>query len=412
MRAWAFTRRGRPLDVLQLTTLPTPDGSSLGPDELLIKVSHASLNLFSSILTWIVPTLFRTLPSIPENDFSGVVAAVGPPAPKSPNSPQPSSHSTFSVGDAVFGSLTAGHHIKLGRGTLAEYVVATSAELAPKPERTSFAEAAGMPTVGVTAYYMVSRSQAKTGDRVLVNGGSGGAGLSILQALREVIGPEGTIVATCSAKNEQLVREYGADEVVDYTAHASLEGFLAETYGEKPFDAILDTVGTQQGLYNASPRYLKAGKPFLVIGSTMGEGLSVTNVLRNVWVQLQGNAWPVVLGGTNRPWVFVDSSAAGPEFLKLLAGAMKEGKHKGKIDSEWGMEDAKKVSHAKLQLLGKSLRANTMTGDRADVESARAGEGHCQDPGSVMPDSACRKLERHTNGYDCVGRSREFDLLC
>ena len=332
MKAWAFTRSGQPLDVLQLTTIPTPESASLKEDELLIQISHSSLNLFSSILTWLIPMFIRTSPSVAETDFSGRVVAKGSDVP------------SLSVGDNVFGVLQPGHHIRQGRGTLAEYVIVQRDEAVRKPVNVSFEEAAGLGTVGVTAYFVVSKSGLKPGDRVLINGGSGGTGLALIQAARELVGPSGTIVTTCSAKNVELVKSFGADAVVDYTQHASVPAHLKSTYASQQFDAIIDTVGTDQPLYNASPAYLAPSKPFLTIGSTMADGLSFVNVARNVWMQLQNNLWPTWLGGTPRPWAFVDSAQAGPEFLKTVSDALAEGKLKAKVDSVYGMEDAKKVS--------------------------------------------------------------------
>ena len=331
MKAWTFTRRGQPLAVLQLTDIPTPEASTLKNDELLIKVSHSSLNLFSSILTWVVPTFIRTSPSVPEVDFSGKIVAKGSDA------------GSLSTGDDVFGVLQPGHHIKLGRGTLAEYVIVHRDEVVLKPSSVSFEEAAGLGTVGVTGYFVVSKSGLKPGDRVLVNGGSGGAGLALIQAAREIVGSTGTIITTCSSKNTELVKSAGADEVIDYTQHASLAAYLRSTYSATPFDAILDAVGTDQAVYNASPAYLAAGKPFLTIGTPMGDGLSLANVVRNIAIQLQNNAWPTWLGGTPRTWAFVDSAQAGPEFLRMVGKAVEEGRFRGRVDGVFAMEQAKEA---------------------------------------------------------------------
>lgn len=334
MKAWAFTRRGQPLDVLSLTEVPSPESSSLQPDELLIKVSHSSLNLFSSILTFLVPMFLRTNPSIAEVDFSGRVVAKGADVP------------SLSIGDDVFGVLQPGHHIRNGRGTLAEYVIATHDETVRKLPNITHAEAAGLGTVGVTAYFVISKSGLKPGDRVLINGGSGGAGLALLQAAREVVGPQGTIVTTCSSANVELVKSFGADQVIDYTQHTSLTTHLSATYSSPPtqqFSAIIDAVGASQSLYAASPDYLAPGKPFLAIGTPLANGVSLANVLRTVWTQLQNNAWPTWLGGTPRPWMFVDMAQAGPEVLRMVRDGVAEGRFRGRVDSVWGMEEGREA---------------------------------------------------------------------
>jgi reticulon-4-interacting protein 1, mitochondrial len=342
MKAWTFSQRGQPLNVVQLTNIPTPEESSLRSDELLVKVSHSSLNLISSILAWVVPMFIRTNPSIPEVDFSGRVIAKGKDVP------------SFAVGDNVFGTIFPGRHIRQAKGTLAEYVIAQRDEIVKKPDNVSFEEAAGLATVGVTAYFLLSKSGLKTGDSVLINGGSGGTGLAIIQAARDIVGPSGRIVTTCSGRNTDLVKSFGADEVVDYTKHPSLPAHLKSKYGSKPFDAILDTVGTSQALYNGSPGYLAANKPYLAIGSPLGDGISIYNVARNLGMQFQNNAWPTFLGGTPRPYQFVDSSGAGTEFKKMLAAAMAEGKQKGKIDGVYAMEDVKKVGPTSRPIMYRS----------------------------------------------------------
>ena len=136
MKAWTFTRRGHTLHTLQLTTLPRPDPTNLHDDELLVKISHSSLNLLSSLLAWVVPSFIRTTPSVPEYDFSGRVVATGKAV------------SHLSVGDDVFGAIAPGQHVRLGRGTLAEYVVAQRDGVWRKPEGVSFEEAAGLGCVG------------------------------------------------------------------------------------------------------------------------------------------------------------------------------------------------------------------------------------------------------------------------
>ena len=332
MKAWAFTQRGQPLSVLKLTEIPTPDKSKLQPDELLIQVSHASLNMFSSILTWAVPMLFRTNPSVPEIDFSGRVVAKG------------TAINSLSISEDVFGTIRAGHHIKAGRGTLAEYVVVHEDEVVRKPANISFAEASGLGAVGVTAYVVVSKSGLKTGDRVLINGGSGGAGVTLLQAARQLIGPSGIIVTTCSAKNFDLVKQFGADEVIDYTAlTTSLPAHVSKLYSSQQFDAIIDAVGTTNDLYNSSPAYLKPGKRYLTIGTPMSEGLSVGNVLRNLSINVQNNLWPTWLGGVPRSWQFVDSAEGIKEMLGVIRDAVEEGKFRGQVDSVYEMEDARQA---------------------------------------------------------------------
>ena len=131
--------------------------------------------------------------------------------------------------------------------------------------------------------------------------------------------------------------------MVDYTRHSPLSNFLAKTYSATPFDAIIDTVGTSQDLYRRSPQYLAPGKPFLEIGTYMGADLTIGNVLRSVFAQLHNTLWPAMLGGTPRPWLFVQGDQAGVEYLKMLQSGVEDGRFKVKLDGVYAMEDAKKV---------------------------------------------------------------------
>ena len=115
------------------------------------------------------------------------------------------------AGDAVFGfvQIEQGNQ---GKGALAEYVVVPRCQVAPKPDLMSFDAASGLPTTNVTAWLVLQKSRLKTGDKVFINGGSGGVGLAMIQMARDVVGPDGKVVVTCSATNEEIVKSVGADE--------------------------------------------------------------------------------------------------------------------------------------------------------------------------------------------------------
>jgi len=111
-------------------------------------------------------------------------------------------------------------------------------------------------------------SKVVLGDRILVNGGSGGVGSFLVQAAKHVVGKEGTVVAICSAANVELVKGLGADDVVAYNSGEPAEEYLARVYGGEDrmkFDAVIDTIGVQ-GLYVKCPNFLKEGKTFLNMG--------------------------------------------------------------------------------------------------------------------------------------------------
>jgi len=74
-------------------------------------------------------------------------------------------------------------------------------------------EAAGLPVVGITALSVMDLARVKKGERVMVNGASGGIGSLVVQMAKQAVGEEGRVVAVCSGRNEGMVKGLGADEV-------------------------------------------------------------------------------------------------------------------------------------------------------------------------------------------------------
>lgn len=151
------------------------------------------------------PFFFRSKPAIPEVDFSGTLVAAGSAALES---------GRLAIGDAVFGSVGAGSHIKAGSGALAGFVVVPVANVARKPTRNATdAEAAGLGVAGCTAVALMEKAGLQNGNSVLVNGASGGIGSMVVQLARDAVGTNGRVVAVCSGTNADMVKELGADEV-------------------------------------------------------------------------------------------------------------------------------------------------------------------------------------------------------
>jgi NADPH:quinone reductase-like Zn-dependent oxidoreductase len=196
MRAWTYTSRGAPRDVLSLQSAhpmpPPPSGV-----DLLVRVSHVALNPAGEVRMSLIPSVFGR-PFIPELDFCGWVQQAGPAAP-----------SFLAEGTAVWGSLSPKATMS-GAGTLAEYLVVPADRVVTKPTQIDFAEASGLSTVGQTAIKMVQTAGVKRGDRVLVNGASGGVGTVLVQ-IAKAAGVE--VVATCSEPNIAMLKGLGADEV-------------------------------------------------------------------------------------------------------------------------------------------------------------------------------------------------------
>ena len=193
---------------------PTP-----GPREVLVRIHAAAVNPVDwKLRSGGQRNIVRyRLPWILGLDASGVVEAVGADVAR------------FSVGDEVWSTPT---HRR--PGCYAEYTCIDEREAGHKPARLSHVEAASLPLVGLTAYQcLVESARLARGERVLVHAGAGGVGSFAIQ-LAKHLGAH--VVTTCSARNADLVRSLGADEVIDYT-----KGNFADACD--PVDVVLDTLG-------------------------------------------------------------------------------------------------------------------------------------------------------------------------
>ncbi|MCJ1390363.1 hypothetical protein MMC18_003222 [Xylographa bjoerkii] len=314
MQAWASRSSGIPREVLSLDNafpVPLPPAGS----NILVRISHASLNPGSLVFMSLFPSFLRGT-SIPELDFSGQVQLAGPAVP------------TFlASGTPIFGSVSFDALIR-GGGTLAEYVIVPAELVAVKPTRMSYAEAAGLNSMGQTALKMMRKAEIKAGDRVLVNGASGGTGTMVVQ-IAIALGAE--VVGICSGSNAEMVKDLGAVEVVDYREHQPLGAYLGSEYSNRPFDAVLDTMGVQ-ALFESSPKFLKPDGSFINIGAYEG------GPLFTAWCWLKNICLPITLGGIPRRYIMFSTIPNG-EDTKQLAKLVEDDKLNVVIDSVYKMED-------------------------------------------------------------------------
>lgn len=241
MRAITFYEYGSP-SVLKLEERPDPVP---GPGQVLVRVRACALNAADwhllradPFLVRLALGLFRPRHNVLGCDLAGVVEAVGP------------SVTRFRVGDAVMGELGSS-----GWGAFAERVCVPEGVLALKPDNIGFGEAAAAPLAGVTALQGLRREgHLQPGERVLINGASGGVGTYAVQ-LAKALG--GKVTAVCSPRNLELARSLGADEVIDYTQ-------TDFTQGDARYDLILATNGYHPlGHYK---RALAPGGRYLMTG--------------------------------------------------------------------------------------------------------------------------------------------------
>ena len=200
MKAVVYTKYGSP-DVLEFKEVEKPAPKD---DEVLIKVHAASVNAADWHLLRADPFLVRFMSGLlnPKNqilgaDMAGRVEAVG------------SNVKQFQPGDEVFGDIS-----KCGWGAFAEYTCATENALLLKPANLSFEEAAAVPLAACTALQgLRDKGLIKTGQKVLINGASGGVGTFAVQIAKSF---GAKVTAVCSTGKLDLVRSIGADHVIDY----------------------------------------------------------------------------------------------------------------------------------------------------------------------------------------------------
>lgn len=225
MKAAVYRRYGSP-DVIEIVDVPRPVPKD---DEVLVRmrattVTSGDWRVRSLQLPrgfgWMGRLIFGvSSPRQPilGTELSGVVETVGKAVTK------------FKPGDAVFAFTGA------SMGCHAEFrCVRESAAITHKPERLSFEQAAALSFGGTTALDFFQRAGVKAGDRVLINGASGGVGTAAVQ-LGKHFGAH--VTGVCSSANLELVRSIGADEVIDYTT-------TDFTQNGQTYDLIMDTVGT------------------------------------------------------------------------------------------------------------------------------------------------------------------------
>jgi NADPH:quinone reductase-like Zn-dependent oxidoreductase len=210
-------------------------------DGVLVRVHASSVNPVDLFPLSVAGRLMRKLARKPERDvmgtdFAGTVQSVGKDVTR------------FRPGDEVFG----GKH-----GSFTEYIcVSESDPLALKPSNVSFEQAGCVAVAALTALQAIrDHGQIKTGQKVLINGASGGVGTFAVQIAR-ALGAE--VTAVCSPRNVDAVRALGAQRVIDYTR----EDF---TKSGGRYDALIDIAGSRS--LSECRRVLQPGAIFVLVGA-------------------------------------------------------------------------------------------------------------------------------------------------
>src|SRR5436190_16335414 len=241
MKAIVYCEYGSP-DVLKFEDVEKPIPND---NQVLIKVRAASLNALDVYMirdAWLNRLIFglrKPKDTRLGRDVAGQVEAVG------------KNVTEFKPGDEVFG---------ICRGSLAEYACPSERSLVIKPPNVSFEQAASLPLAGLTALQGLREGKIQPGQKVLINGATGGVGTFAVQIAKS-LGAE--VTAVCSTRNVDLVRSIGADHVIDYTK----DDF---TKSDERYDVIFDNVANHSF---AERRRVLNAKGICVLAGMGGAGV-------------------------------------------------------------------------------------------------------------------------------------------
>jgi NADPH:quinone reductase-like Zn-dependent oxidoreductase len=303
MKAIVHERYGPP-NVLELRDVEMP---TIDDDEVLLRVHAASVNP----VEWYGVTgpyfvrafgggLRKPKSTTVGGDVAGRVEAVGKDV------------KDFQPGDEVFGTSGA---------SWAEYAPAQEARLARKPANVSFEEAAAVPVAALTALQALrDKGQVQAGQKVLINGASGGVGTYAVQ-LAKVVGAD--VTAVCSTGNVDLARSLGADRVVDYTKEDFTR--LAERH-----DLMLDIAGSRP--FRQFRRVLTSKATIVIVGAKFPSNKGLGPLSHIIGTRLAS------LGRSQTAKFFV--AKINKEDLGFVGELLEAGKMKSVIDRRFELSQA------------------------------------------------------------------------
>ncbi len=288
--------------VFQLEDIPLPEVKTM---HVLIQVKATSLNpIDTKIRSGVFAKFAPEFPAVLHGDVAGIITEVGEGVTE------------FKPGDEVYGFAGG---VRGSGGALAEYMLADARLLAHKPKNLSFAEAAALPVVTITAWdALVKRANIQAGDEILIHGATGGVGHAAVQ-LAKWIGAK--VYTTVSTPEKALIaKELGADVVINYK-ETSVRDYV-ETYTRgKGFKYIFDTVDREN-----LERSIEAA--------------SLYGTIVAIAVSQNYNLSPFLLKALNFHVVFIELPILHEEFryingeiLKKVTPVIEEGKLRPLIDS-------------------------------------------------------------------------------
>jgi NADPH:quinone reductase-like Zn-dependent oxidoreductase len=298
MKAIVYRRYGSP-DVLRLEEIPTPTPAD---NEVLLQVRAASVNPLDWHFLRGLPYGIRFMtglskPKIPYLgvDVAGRVEAVG------------SRVTAFQPGDEVLG---------MSHGAFAEFVCTNKVVL--KPKTVTFDLAASVPVAAFTALQSLrDKAGLHPGQRVLINGASGGVGTFAVQ-IAKALGAE--VTGVCSERNVDLVRSIGADHVIDYTR----QNF---TQSSERYDVLLDCIGNHS--LTACRRVLQPRGTYIMVGAPTGRWIAPLD--RSIRMRMLAPLVRQKLCGVLARWSDTD--------LTWLASLLASGKIRPVIDRSYPLPE-------------------------------------------------------------------------
>jgi alkaline phosphatase D len=281
---------------------------TIGDDEILVEVHAMALNPVDYKITESARLTALGLKCIPGADFCGKVAKTG------------SKVDSIRIGEWVFGAKVGA----VSNGTLCQYVSVAQNMLTSLPEGVEVDDAATVGIVGLTEMQAI-KPNVQPGDKVFINGGSGGTGVYGIQ-IAKALGCH--VTTTCSTGNVQLCQSLGADEVIDYKTTNIIEALTAKG---QVFQLAVDNVGTPADLYKRSADFLAPSGKFVQVGATPSLG-GFAQITSNFLV-------PSFLGGGKRSYQLMMAKPSTDD-LRQIGSWMKEGKVRAILDEVFDWEDA------------------------------------------------------------------------
>ena len=305
MKAIRYCEYGSP-DVVKLAEVEKPVPND---NQVLIKVRAASLNALDVYLirdSWLGRLMFglrKPKDTRLGRDVAGQVEAVG------------KNVTQFKPGDEVFG---------ICRGSLAEYACTLERALVMKPASVTFEQAASLPLAGLTALQGMREGKIQPGQKVLINGATGGVGTFAVQIAKS-LGAE--VTAVCSTRNVDLVRSIGADHVIHYTK----EDF---TKSDQRYDVIFDNVCNHSF---TERRRVLTPKGICVLAGMGGAGVKEGQAIRRI----AGNLFTArgLSSFTDQKFAQYMTKMSKPDLI-MLGDLIQAGKLRPVIERTYKLNDA------------------------------------------------------------------------